>query len=70
VTNPKPTVVRRELLSRREAAAYLGVAEQTLAVWKSTRRYDVTVVQVGRLAKYDRPELHTWLVSRTTGRPV
>lgn len=27
-----------QLLSRKEAAAYLGVAEQTLAIWKTTGR--------------------------------
>ena len=44
--------VRSELLSRREAAAYLGVAEQTLAVWKCTKRYDLPYVKIGKLVKY------------------
>ncbi len=36
------------LLSRKEAAAYLGVAEQTLAIWKTTGRYSLPVVKIGR----------------------
>lgn len=37
-----PAIVSRfqsDLLTRREAAAYLGVTPETLAVWASTRRY-------------------------------
>lgn len=40
------------LLSRKEAAEFLGVKEITLAVWKSTKRYDLPVVKVGRLVRY------------------
>lgn len=62
---------RHDLLSRKEAAAYLGVTEQTLAVWKSTKRYNLPAFQVGRLVKYDRRDLDAWLASRrTTGRPL
>ncbi len=41
--------MRSELLSRKEAAAYLGVAEQTLAIWKCTKRYDLPYVKIGKL---------------------
>lgn len=41
-----------ELLSRSEAARYLGVTSQTLAIWKTTQRYNLPVVKIGRLAKY------------------
>ncbi len=37
-----PAILSRfqsDLLTRREAAAYLGVTPETLAVWASTRRY-------------------------------
>ena len=43
---------KNRLLTRKEAAEYLGVKELTLALWKSTKRYDLPVVKVGRLAKY------------------
>lgn len=42
-----------ELLTRREAAAYLGVTEQTLAIWKCTGRYNLPFLKIGRLVKYE-----------------
>ena len=40
-----------DLLSRKPAAAYLGVSDITLAIWWSTRRYNLQVYKIGRLAK-------------------
>jgi excisionase family DNA binding protein len=56
-----------DLLTREEAAAYLGVKYQTLCVWQSTRRYDVPLVKVGRLVRYKKSDLDRWLESRTVG---
>ena len=50
-----------ELLTRREAAAYLGVSEQTLAVWKCTKRYDLAYVKIGRLVKYRKSDLDAFI---------
>lgn len=55
------------LLTRREAAAYLGVSEHTLAVWRSTGRYDLPVVKMGRLAKYRLSDLDAFIARRTVG---
>jgi excisionase family DNA binding protein len=52
------------LLSRREAAAYLGVAPRTLAVWKSTNRYCLPCVKIGRLAKYKKTDLDAFIARR------
>lgn len=54
-----------ELLTRQQAADYLGVKPQTLAVWASTGRYKLTFVKVGRFARYRLADLDTWLESRT-----
>ncbi len=54
--NPKT-----ELLTRREAAEYLGVLEQTLAVWACTKRYNLPVVKVGSLCKYRRSDLERFI---------
>lgn len=52
-TNPfGAAAVPSELLSRVEAAAYLGVAKQTLAIWACTNRYDLPYVKIGKLVKY------------------
>lgn len=45
------------LLSRKEAAKYLGISEQTLAIWKCTKRYDLPFVKIGRLIKYRKADL-------------
>ena len=45
------------LLSRKEAAKYLGISEQTLAIWKCTKRYDLPFVKIGRLIKYRKSDL-------------
>ncbi len=59
------TVYRSGLMSRREAAAYLGVAEQTLAIWKTTGRYSLPSVKVGRLVKYRKIDLDAFIERRT-----
>lgn len=53
------------LLSRAEAAEYLGIGVQTLAVWASTGRYGVPFIKVGRRAMYRQADLDAWLASRT-----
>ena len=60
---------KNRLLTRKEAAAYLGVKELTLALWKSTKRYDLPVVKVGRLAKYRYGDLLDFIEMRTVNKP-
>ena len=60
-----------DLLTPAEAAAVLGVREQTLAVWRSSRRYKtLRYVKVGHLVRYRRADLEGWLASRTVGEPA
>ena len=51
-------------MSRKEAATYLGAAEITLAIWKSTGRYSRPVYKIGRLAKYKKTALDAFIASR------
>ena len=63
-TDETPFGVQRvcsELFTRREAAAYLGIREQTLAVWKCTRRYELPFVKIGRLVKYRKIDLDAFI---------
>ena len=53
-----------DLLTTEEAAEYLGVRPQTLAVWRTTRRYDIRFVRVGSRVRYRRRDLDAWLESR------
>ena len=66
----EPEIIRfspfkSDLLSRKEAAAYLGVAPQTLAIWKTAGRYSLPVVKIGRLAKYRKSDLDAFIANRT-----
>lgn len=58
------------LFSRSEAATYLGVSTKTLAMWASTRRYDLPMVKIGRLAKYKKKDLDAFITRRTKGGAV
>lgn len=54
-----------DLLPPAEAAPYIGVQEQTLAVWRSTGRYNLEFIKVGRLVKYRRASLDDFLARNT-----
>lgn len=56
-----------DLLSRGEAAAYLGVAPATLATWACTKRYPLPMVKLGRVVKYRQSDLDAFIAARTTG---
>ncbi len=55
------------LLTPSEAAAYIGVTENTLSVWRCVGRYNIQFVKVGRLVKYRKSALDTFLDRRTIG---
>ena len=59
------TAIQSPLLTRGEAAEYLGVKVQTLALWASNGRYGLPFVKVGRLSKYRQADLDEFL-SRNT----
>jgi excisionase family DNA binding protein len=63
------TTSRRQsdLLSREEAAEYLGVSPKTLATWACTKRYPLPVVKLGRAVKYRVADLEKFIESRTVG---
>lgn len=54
------------LYNRKQAAEFLGVKENTLAVWLTTRRYDLPVIKIGRLCKYRLSDLLEFLDKQTT----
>lgn len=61
----KTIETRPQLLTPAEAAAYLNVQTQTLAVWRCTGRYDIPFVRVGHNIRYRRADLDAWLERRT-----
>jgi len=44
-----------------QAARYLGVKLETLAVWRCTKRYYLPYIKVGRLVKYRIDDLDAFI---------
>ena len=55
-----------ELFTRRQAANYLGISEQTLASWKCSGRYSLPCIKIGRLVRYRKLDLDNFVASHTT----
>ncbi|WP_443698709.1 helix-turn-helix transcriptional regulator [Pseudomonas sp.] len=51
----------------KQASAALGVKASTLAVWRSTGRYDLPFLKAGRLVRYRLADLAKFIDSRTAG---
>ncbi len=62
---PEVTRSARDLLDEQEAADFLSLSPGTLSVWRSTGRYALPFVKVGRRVRYRRRDLLTWLELRT-----
>lgn len=60
-------IISDPLLDTRAAAPVVGVEPETLEVWRSTKRYNIPYIKVGRLVRYRRSDLLKWLESRTQG---
>jgi predicted DNA-binding transcriptional regulator AlpA len=58
-----------EMYPPAEAAKILGIAEQTLALWRSTKRYPLSYVKMGRAIRYRHADLEKFIASRTV-KPV
>ena len=54
-----------DLLDEQAAAALLTVAPGTLGVWRSTGRYNLPFIKIGRNVRYRRADLIAWLEKRT-----
>lgn len=48
----------------KEAAEILGIREETLAVWRSTKRYPLSYVKIGRKVFYRGQDLKNFIESR------
>ena len=58
------------LLCEADAAEFLQVKQATLQVWRSTKRYPLPFIKVGRLVRYRQSALAAFLQSRTQGGPA
>lgn len=55
----------KSLFDTREAADYLSVEPGTLEVWRCTKRHRIPFIKVGRLVRYRKEALDSFLVNNT-----
>ncbi len=59
--------LQEKLLTRKEASDFLGIQENTLAVWASNKRYNLPFYKVGRLVKYRISDLEKFIQNNQKG---
>lgn len=66
VENPATLrIARIALLHPEKVASLLGVTEGTLAVWRTTRRYPLRWIKVGRVIRYRLEDVERFIALRT-----
>lgn len=66
----RDVVEPQKMLSRTEAAQFLGISPYTLATWACTKRGVIPYVKIGKFVKYQIADLETYIASRTVVRAV
>ncbi|SEJ66399.1 Helix-turn-helix domain-containing protein [Azotobacter beijerinckii] len=51
----------------KQAAIALGIKASTLSVWRSTGRYNLPYIKVGRMVRYRVSDLAEFMARRTVG---
>lgn len=57
-----------ELLSEAATAELLGIQPNTLSVWRVKRSHSLPFIKVGRLIRYRRQDVLSWLQRRTVAQ--
>jgi len=55
------------LLTKEQVSDILGITVGTLAVWRTTRRYNLPYVKTGRLVRYREVDVDNFINSRLQG---
>ena len=58
---------RIELLNDEQAAAVLNIKPNTLAVWRSTKRYPLPFVKIGACVRYRLTDLEAFIEANLAG---
>ena len=61
MNNQTVNTIQKKLMTRREAANYLGIKEQTLALWAHAHRYELPYYKIGSTAKYKLEDLDRFI---------
>ena len=62
--SPQKDFNDERLLSAEATAEILGCSASTLAVWRSTKRYALRYIKVGRIVKYRAGDVRKFISSR------
>lgn len=63
--NMQTTEQQTDLLTDTQTAKILRVSAGTLSVWRSTGRYRLPFVKIGRKVFYRRSDIDAWIEKRT-----
>ena len=55
------------LLTKEQVSEILGISVGTLAVWRTTKRYNLPYVKSGRLIRYREQDVQAFINSRLHG---
>ena len=58
-------LLSNDLMTETQAAIALDTSVGTLQVWRSTGRYAIPFIKIGRNVRYRRSDLNAWIESRT-----
>ena len=61
------TSIIEKLVSEREACEILGCRPNTLAVWRTNKRYSLPFYKIGRLVKYKVSDLEKFIQENQKG---
>lgn len=59
--------MNKQLLTKEQVSEILGVTVGTLAVWRTTKRYNLPYVKSGRLIRYREEDVQAFINSRLRG---
>lgn len=59
--------MKNNLLTKEQVSEILGITIGTLAVWRTTQRYDLPYVKAGRLIRYRYEDVMAFIESRIQG---
>lgn len=65
MSEPQSILTGEELLNEAAVAEMLDVTTGTLQVWRSTKRYPLPYVKIGRNVRYPRSGVVKFIESRT-----
>ena len=57
--------MNEQLLTTEQVAKLIGVRPQTLAVWRSTKKFGLPYIKIGHAVRYHETAVRRWLQDRT-----